>query len=116
MGPKELLVAGCWWLLREIEAANITLEDVRIEGLAVHLCLPASKTDPQAQGVWRAHRCACGSLPGAPRYLPLGLCPACAVVRQDRLVRGIWEICSQEIPGAMPLFPNSNGLHPQKHA
>ena len=76
MGPKELIVVGCWWLLREIEAANITLEDVRIEGLTVHLCLPASKTDPQAQGVWRAHRCACGSLPGAARYLPPGLCPA----------------------------------------
>eukprot|EP00969_Alexandrium_andersonii_P131896 5832828-Alexandrium_andersonii.AAC.1 len=44
------------------------------------------------------------------------MCPACAVVRQTRLVRDTWEVCSQEIPGAMPLFPNTAGVHPQKHA
>eukprot|EP00969_Alexandrium_andersonii_P152067 6724512-Alexandrium_andersonii.AAC.1 len=32
LGPRNFLVVGCWWLLREIEAAHLTIGDITASG------------------------------------------------------------------------------------
>eukprot|EP00969_Alexandrium_andersonii_P089186 3936828-Alexandrium_andersonii.AAC.1 len=32
VGPRNLLVVGCWWLLREIEASHVLLGDISVSG------------------------------------------------------------------------------------
>ena len=63
---EEALLVGCWWLLREIELANVRLEDASFlagEGCGVAvLKVPASKADAQARGASRQHGCACPSV------------------------------------------------------
>ena len=56
---------GCWWMLREIELANIYQKDLEFRlgagcGVA-SLLVSASKLDWQAKGVRRHHGCACPS-------------------------------------------------------
>eukprot|EP00969_Alexandrium_andersonii_P032343 1412322-Alexandrium_andersonii.AAC.1 len=45
-GPRSSSSSAVGGPIREVEAANIALDDIRTEGVTVHLCLPASKTDP----------------------------------------------------------------------
>ena len=67
--PRNAVVMGSWWLLREVElstarAAFVTIE--RLEQLGrgtATLLLPASKSDPEAFGAARIHRCICSSSP-----------------------------------------------------
>ena len=65
MSPRNAVVAGSWFLMREAElsmalASSITLS--RAGGsLKVTWHLPASKTDPQALGTSRSHGCSCPS-------------------------------------------------------
>eukprot|EP00969_Alexandrium_andersonii_P093042 4107481-Alexandrium_andersonii.AAC.1 len=61
-----MLVVGSRWPLREIKVSHATLRDVSVEGAEARVCLPASETDPRAEGARRAHLCACGGLQGAP--------------------------------------------------
>ena len=72
----QVVVINAAWLLREIESSAAVLSDVTLHepegpgtcGWAEWL-LPASKTDPSAQGVTRALACAC----------PSKLCPILAL-------------------------------------
>ena len=62
---EACLVVGVWWMLREIELANLEKGDLRFTkgpgcGVAT-LKVAASKTDGQAKGVSRHHGCACPS-------------------------------------------------------
>ena len=51
-------LVGCWWLLREIEAALAFCQDVTdVDPATVQVYLSASKTDPPAKGVHRALPC-----------------------------------------------------------
>ena len=78
--PRRFVVMGTWWLLREIEASLIRINQVSLkaDGVTVTLDLPVSKTDPDGRGFVRAHSCpaagwaACGSQS----------CPACTVKAQ----------------------------------
>ena len=70
LGPRRALLVGSWWLLREIELANILIGNVhQVSPQEVLLHLPASKSDPTGRGAHRAHRCACGRCPGAAAFL-----------------------------------------------
>ena len=58
VAPRNLVVLGSWFMLREVEAANARVGDVTVdvrEGRPrVIWTLPASKTDQKAAGRWRA--------------------------------------------------------------
>ena len=70
----------------------------------VSLTLPASKTDPEAKGVQRAHTCTCGSLRNTAEVDEVR-CAACTVLRQRATVRALFPNCSSD----WPLFPTSTG-------
>ena len=103
--PTRVDSIACAWLLREIEAANATLGDVRVEnGHTVVFLLPASKTDPSAIGVARSHKCTCGTCTNEMGLVAPEMCPACAVMAQVRFVHEKFG----DDP-SWPLFPDSSG-------
>ena len=59
--PIRSTILMSWWLLREIEASNAKVDDIRIDSTAmlVHWRLPSSKTDWQGLGSTRTHACCC---------------------------------------------------------
>jgi hypothetical protein len=62
VGPRNAIVVGAWWLLREIELANLraALADLAPSSTpTMTLSLPASKSDAVAHGVSRCHACLC---------------------------------------------------------
>ena len=63
----QACITACWFLLRGIELANIQARDITFNRAArtVKLQLPVSKTDPEAKGCYRVHRCIC-----KPRHDP----------------------------------------------
>ena len=65
------MVVGSWWLRREIELATVRAGLLSLHGGVASLLLPASKTDTQAFGASRSHRCGCGQgreSPGCPYH------------------------------------------------
>ena len=99
-GPADFadfVLVGVWWLLREVEAAGLSVDAVTFDNVAgpVALQLGATKSDIQGRGVVRAHRCICGVNPQWSR-----LCPHCALHRQ--LNR---RVLAGALPEA-PLFPD----------
>jgi len=103
--PTRVDNIACAWLLREIEAGNATMGDVRVEGgHTVVFLLPASKTDPSAIGVARSHKCSCGARTSEPGLVAPELCPACAVIAQTDFVRTKFG-CDP----SLPLFPDARG-------
>jgi len=108
--PTRVDGIACSWLLREIEAANATIGDVRIEGgHTVEILLPASKTDPSAIGVTRSHRCSCGGCTGEEGLVDTAMCPACAVIAQANFVKERFGPDPRN-----PLFPDSTGKFTSK--
>ncbi len=77
VAPRDAILVGCWWLLREVELANVALEDVSFGpgggqcGKSAELNLPVSKTDTAGKGKKRCHGCAC----------PSAACPVAALDR-----------------------------------
>ena len=62
---EACLIVGSWWMLREIELANVVQKDLEFKpgggcGVAT-LRVSASKRDWRAKGVKRHHGCACPS-------------------------------------------------------
>ena len=110
--PRRTLLLGCWWLTREIELGNATIDDIHVVSpTEVRWNLPASKADPRALGAARSHSCACGQSPGAPTLVSVDLCPHCNMLAQLH-----WALArAQGSPGA-PLFPNQTGSFPSKAA
>ena len=110
--PRRVDTVACWWLLREIEAGNATVNDVRIEdGCKAVFTLPASKSDPAALGVTRTHRCACGRRSGDPGVMNHAVCPACQLIEQ------VAEVRKRFGPDpALPLFPTEAGTFVTKGA
>ena len=103
------MVAGAWFLTREVElsttrACLVSLEKSAAKEDIVRWYLPASKTDTEACGVSRAHGCCCiGGVRAS--------CPYHAVEfqlqRLKRLFPGRWVrgVPSQDLP----LFPAADG-------
>merc|ERR1712086_1037609 len=109
VGPACAVIAGSWFLAREVELATTRAKLVALEvnsegDPVVKWYLPASKTDAEARGVARAHGCCCIS--AAPAS-----CPYHAVVAQlDRLRRLFPDRWSAAGPADnLPLFPAVDG-------
>ena len=109
VGSACAVVAGAWFLAREVElsttrACLVSLEKSAAEEDIVRWYLPASKTDVEASGVSRAHGCCCvGGV--------MASCPYHAIQAQlqrlKRLFPGKW---CQGVPSRdLPLFPASDG-------
>ena len=106
MAPRNAMVAGSWFLTREVELSNaraLALEfSSRSDGTQfVRWHLPATKTDTQAMGIARTHRCICALGPRSPR------CPVHALKDQ-------WLHLQRRFPARwldgrpdpqLPLFP-----------
>ena len=78
-------------------AQNLRLQDVTVVNTSVTLAITVSKTDASGEGTSRSHTCICGGLQGAPTLTTAILCPACTVLRQQRLV--------SQIPHSSPTTP-----------
>ena len=109
VGSACAMVAGAWFLTREVElsttrAALVSLETSSEGDPLVRWHLPASKTDAEARGVARAHGCCC--IDGV-----LASCPYHAISMQlDRLRRlfpSRWEGDAPDLD--LPLFPALDG-------
>jgi len=108
LGPRNLIICGAWWMLREIEVANLRASLAEIEPTSsptASLTLPASKNDASAQGATRAHACICGE--GPPRVD----CAAHAVWGQLWLLRRRFaDSFVEDRPlRDLPLFPRADG-------
>ena len=110
VGPACAMIAGAWFLTREVElsttrAALVSLERGSDGSEAVRWFLPASKTDTEARGVSRAHGCACG-LAGR-----VSSCPYHAIEEQLLRLRRLFpERWDGNTPlRDLPLFPDVNG-------
>ena len=120
LGPRNLIVAGSWFMMREIEVslarANSVTIDASSSSPTVTWSLPVSKTDPGATGTSRLHGCSC------PQGGVVASCPVHALWDQLLLLRrrfpsrfthelGRW------IPDAdLPLFPTEAGTVASKVA
>ena len=111
------MVAGTWWLLREIELATIPAHLVEVSGgtdglPVVSLTLPASKTDQAARGAARCHRCRCEAM-GAPFS-----CPVHAVLDQMAFLRRQFprRWTGGRPDQLLPLFPGLGGEAASKPA
>ena len=106
--PRNALIVAGWWMLREVEVANLRASCVAVaQGRcpSVALTLPASKADQAGVGVQRTHTCICRD--GAIRPF----CPAHAAWDQllclkrwfpDRFVDGVAS-------ADLAFFPTSAG-------
>ena len=92
LSPRNALVVGAWWMMREVELATVRAAHVTLTGewsrntLGAKLSLPASKNDAAAFGADRAHRCHCLECANP-------MCPAHAVIDQHLLL-------SRQLPGS----------------
>ena len=102
VGPRNMVVLGAWFMLREVEAANSRIKDVVVhvrDGRPkVVWTLPASKTDQQACGVSRSHGCMCEDKPSPS-------CPGHAAWAQASLLKRLFPHGNEE----MPFFPTVDG-------
>jgi len=111
IGPRNLMVVGAYWMLREIEASSLraALVEVTLSAAGaprVLMHLPASKTDQAAAGAARSHGCGCR--PGSP---PSPGCPAHAAWDQLlELRRRFPDSWHDGRPSRdLPLFPDVEG-------
>ena len=111
LGPRNAIIIGAWWMLRELELSTVRaahveiIGDWRMRGVSVRLTLPASKTDAEAFGTSRSHRCHCLDRACV-------LCPAHAVIDQILLLcRSFPDRFGEGGPSLdLPLFPSASGL------
>ena len=90
MGPRNAIVAGLWFLLREVEPSTtrtcmltiVTKTDCTARAT---WRLPASKADQAAMGVARSHFCSC-----PPKGSPRPSCPVHALWDQVLLLRRLF--------------------------
>ena len=109
--PKRAWFVACWWVLREIELANVRMRDVEVHERSVCLTLPVSKTDVKAVGFRRTMRCCCGVARLRDGDVPGELvCPACMASRQVEFRRAM------KAQDEAPLFCDSSGMFVKKRA
>ena len=112
--PRNAIVAGAWFMLREVELSAAKAEAVTfVPGSRprVHWLLPASKADAKAVGVTRSQGCLCEGQQFRPD------CPYHALLDQ---VLGLEKrfpkrFSSDGTPdGDLPLFPTREGAPPAR--
>ena len=88
---KRCWLVAVFWVLREIEVANIRIRDIDLEDKRVTISLPMSKTDQRALGFQRTLHCYC-SISKFPDGDMRGrdVCAPCAVKHQlaERYLEG----------------------------
>ena len=102
--PCGTACLGAWWMTRSIEltAAKVAHMVIDSKSLKVHWSLPASKTDVQALGISRTHRCLCSTHPSL-----LMICPFHTALKYMELLSATFgHLDNFE---EMPLFPNYKG-------
>lgn len=115
--PRNAVVIGTWWLLREVELSTLRARLVEvctgIDGQPkIFITLPASKTDQTAHGAARGHRCRCSSL--ASRVV----CPVHSALDQLAFLhRQFPSRWSDGVPDwDLPFFPDLRGRTCEKPA
>jgi hypothetical protein len=99
-------VLATFFVMREIEAANIRVDHVTIDAKEqmVQLLLPVSKKDPRAVGCSRAWKCLCRA--GEPWEETRHDCPYHAATQQLARLRMRF---GSPLPADLPLFPTEDG-------
>ena len=95
VGGRNAIVAGAWWMMREMELSTLRASLVSLSSgppPTAKVELPATKADLGALGVARAHGCIC--LDGPPQ-------PACPV-------HAVWD----QVILLQALFPHRRGDPP----
>ena len=115
VSPRNAIVVGSWWMMREIELSNVKAAHVTfIDGhpLAAEILLPASKSDQAALGVRRTHCCVCSAAAFRPD------CPVHALLDQFILLRRRHpgRFAGRTPDATLPLFPDEGGRPTQKRA
>ena len=116
VGPACAVIAGAWFMAREVELATTRASLVSLEqndegDSVVKWYLPASKTDAEARGVARAHGCCCSA--ASPASCPFHAVEA-QLARLRRLFPDRWSV---DGPAAdLPLFPAADGTVVTKEA
>ena len=107
--PVRAMLAGSWWLTREIELSNARAAMVVFRqetSLTAEWNLPASETDPLALGATRLHGCCCHL------HSWKSACPAHVLWRQRAALR-TWYPERHSLGGVphldLPLFPTAEG-------
>ena len=108
--PRNAILVGAWWLMREMELATVRAAHVAFSGAwdrsgcGVRLTLPASKNDQAAFGTSRAHICRCQEVMAVD-------CPVHAVLSQWFWLRSAFpERFTEGVPDLdLPLFPTMRG-------
>ena len=115
--PRNAMVAGAWFLAREVElsTSRAALAELRGEGTSsptITWHLPASKADPKAIGTSRTHGCSCGDVAS-------GGCPVHAIWDQLLVLRltfpDRWS-AEKGYDWDLPLFPTAAGKAVEKEA
>ena len=109
VGPSCLVVAGSFFMLREIEASLALWKSVTIKTakLTVTWVLPASKSDPKALGKTRTWGCTCTAT-DLPEDGLAAACPYHAMLDQRTSVQTRFGLHDDEL-GETPVFPDSSG-------
>ena len=102
--PCGAACLGAWWLVRSIEMTAAKVKHMTLDDklLRVHWALPASKTDIQALGISRSHRCLCTSHPDLMK-----ICPFHTAVQYLKLMKEFFK--EKNDFADLPLFPNAKG-------
>jgi hypothetical protein len=117
VGPGNAVVAGSWFLTREIElsttrAALVELRGIESSDPTATWHLPASKADAEAVGCSRTHGCTCAGVPARG-------CPVHALWDQLVLLTRRFPARWSEAGGFdwdLPLFPDVTGRPVSKEA
>jgi hypothetical protein len=106
VGWCSFLVVATFFVMREIEVANLRVEHVTLSARdrRVELLLPVSKKDPRAVGCSRAWKCLCRV--EATEDCVRHDCPYLAVATQLARLR---QRFGAQLPADLPLFPTEEG-------
>ena len=102
--PKQAILLGSLWVLREIELAWAKWGDIRIDSVSkvVHWTLTASKTDPAAKSCTRKWGCLCTEVGSH-------LCPYHVMYEyRDCLARRL-KLIADDSTDSSPVFPDFEG-------
>lgn len=111
--PLSMLVMGCWFMTRGIEAAAARAWHMELDNIneVVAWMLPSTKTDSSALGVRREHGCFCRESRMFYREKQLrNLCPYHCMVRYFELMRVTFGDDFNEPSKDFPLFPTKAGM------
>ena len=102
--PCAAACLGAWWMTRGIELSAARIKDVQLveKTKVVYWKLPVSKTDVQAHGVSRAHKCICLDFPELTDICPFHL----FIVYLDFVKEKFADL---DDLADLPLFPNGQG-------